>query len=61
MSGHTWGDNTRAAYAGRAFATVDEVGSGRVVLLAEDPLFRGVFDAPALLLANAIYLGARGR
>ncbi len=61
MSGHTWGDNTRAAYAGRAFATVDEVGSGRVVLLAEDPLFRGVFDAPALLLTNAIYLGARGR
>lgn len=61
MSGFTWGDNTLHAYAGRAYATVDEVGGGRVVLLAEDPLFRGVFDAPALLLTNAIYLGSRGR
>ncbi|HEV2147641.1 MAG TPA: hypothetical protein VGR37_09590, partial [Longimicrobiaceae bacterium] len=61
MSGFDWGQNTGAAYGGAAYATVDEVGGGRVILFAEDPLFRGVFDAPAGLLANAIYLGARGR
>ncbi|HEX2090771.1 MAG TPA: M14 family metallopeptidase [Longimicrobiaceae bacterium] len=61
ISGFTFPDNTRRAYAGRPYATVDGVGAGRVILFAEDPLFRGVFDAPAGLLANAIYLGARAR
>jgi hypothetical protein len=61
VSGFTWPDNTRRVYAGEPYATVDGVGRGWVILLAEDPLYRGVFDAPAGLLANAIYLGARGR
>lgn len=61
VSGFTWPDNTRRVYGGQAYATVDGVGQGVVVLLAGDPLFRGVFDAPAGLLANAIYLGARRR
>jgi hypothetical protein len=61
VSGFTWPDNTRRVYAGQPYATVDAVGRGRVILLAEDPLYRGVFDAPAGLLMNAIYLGARRR
>jgi hypothetical protein len=61
LSGFVWPDNTQRHYAGRPYATVDGVGQGRLILLAEDPLFRGVFDAPAGLLMNAIFLGARGR
>ncbi|CAN5648297.1 M14 family zinc carboxypeptidase [soil metagenome] len=61
LSGFVWPDNTQRHYAGRPYATVDGVGQGRLILLAEDPLFRGVFDAPAGLLMNAILLGAAGR
>ena len=61
ISGFTWPENTDRAYAGRAYATVDYIGRGKVVLFAEEPIFRLVFDGPAGLLMNAIYLGARGR
>jgi hypothetical protein len=61
VSGFTWPENTARHYPRRPYATVDEVGSGKVILFAGDPLYRGVFDAPAGLLMNAIYLGARGR
>jgi len=61
VSGFTWPDNTVRVYSGAPYATVDAVGQGKVVLLAEDPLFRGVFDAPGGLLMNAMYLGARRR
>ena len=61
VSGFSWPDNTRRTYTGQPFATVDDVGRGRIVLLAEDPIFRIVFDAPAGLLMNAIYLGARAQ
>ncbi len=61
VSGFVWPDNTRRSYAGRSYATADAVGRGRIVLFAEDPVYRAVFDAPAQLLWNAIYLGARGR
>jgi len=61
VSGFTWPDNTRRTYAGAPYATVDAVGDGRVIRLAEDPVFRLVYDGPAQLLTNAIYLGARGR
>jgi hypothetical protein len=61
IAGWTWPGNTIRAYAGGAFATVTNVGSGRIILFAEDPLFRGTFDAPAQLLMNAIFLGAPAR
>lgn len=61
ISGFSWPDNTVRTYAGAPYATVDRVGSGRIILFAEDPLFRGVWDGPGLLLMNAIYLGAPGR
>jgi hypothetical protein len=60
IAGFRWPDNTERTYGGATFATVDRLGQGSVVLLAADPLYRGVFDAPALLLVNAIYLGAPG-
>ena len=61
IAGFSWPDNTARAYAGGAFATATNVGRGRIILFAEDPLFRGTFDAPAQLLMNAIYLGAPSR
>ncbi len=61
VAGFAWPDNTPRTYAGKPYATVDRVGRGRVILFAEDPLYRGVFDAPAGLLMNAIFLGAPGR
>jgi hypothetical protein len=61
VSGHRWPDNTARTYANRAAVTVDEVGDGQVILFSEDPLYRGVFDAPGGILMNAIFLGARGR
>lgn len=61
LSGFTWPDNTQRTYAGAAYLTADQVGAGRVILFADDPVFRATFDAPAQLLWNAIYLGARGR
>lgn len=61
VSGFSWPDNTPRSYRGRPYATVDRVGDGWMILLAEDPVYRAVFDAPAQLLWNAIYLGARSR
>lgn len=60
-SGFVWPELTEGAYAGRSYATVDAIGDGRIILFADDPLHRGVFDAPAGLLWNAIFLGAPGR
>ncbi len=60
IAGFTWPDNTTRTYAGAAWATVDAAGQGKIILLGGDPLYRGVFDAPAVLLLNAIYLGAPG-
>src|SRR5690606_13355246 len=61
ISGFSWPDNTVLTYAGAVDATVDRVGSGRIILFAEDPLFRGVCDGPGLLLMNAIYMEGPGR
>jgi hypothetical protein len=61
VAGFTWPDNTARTYAGRPYATVDRAEDGTVILIAGDPLHRGIFDAPGLFLMNAIYLGARGR
>lgn len=57
VTGFTWPTLTEHVYAGQAYATVDRLGDGRVVRLAEDPLFRVWADGPIELLTNAIYLG----
>ena len=56
LSGWTWPENTVRAYAGRPYATVDNVGRGSITLFAFDPLYRGTYTAPAQLLMNAILL-----
>jgi hypothetical protein len=61
LAGFSWPDNTVRTYAGGAWATVEQVGDGQVILFADDPLYRGIFDAPALMLMNAIWLGAPAR
>ena len=61
LSGFVWPDNTVRTYANRPYATVDELGAGKVILFAEDPIYRGVYDAPMGLLMNAIFVGARER
>jgi hypothetical protein len=61
ISGFSWPENTARTYGGKPYATVDGAGRGRIILFATDPLYRGVFDAPAGLLMNAIFLGAPGR
>jgi hypothetical protein len=57
VSGFTWPALTEHVYAEQPYATVDRLGDGRVIRLAEDPLFRVWADGPMALLTNAIYLG----
>jgi hypothetical protein len=61
IAGFSWPENTMRTYGEKPYATVDGAGGGRIILFATDPLYRGVFDAPAGLLMNAIFLGAPGR
>ena len=56
VSGFEWPDNKKT-YSGQAYATVDKVGKGSIILLAEDPVFRVTYTATAKLLTNAIFLG----
>jgi hypothetical protein len=57
VSGFTWPALTEHVYAEQPYATVDRLGDGRVIRLAEDPLFRVWGDGAMDLLTNAIYLG----
>jgi hypothetical protein len=59
LSGFTWPDNTARLLKGTAWATVENQGSGRVVLFLSDPLFRAFWRGPARLLTNAILVGPR--
>lgn len=40
-----------------AYATVERVGAGQVILFAQDPIFRGGWRGTGRLLLNAILLG----
>ena len=60
LSGFTWPGNTERLLRGAVWAAVENVGRGRVVLFAEDPLFRAFWRGPAGLLTNAILM-APGR
>ncbi len=57
MSGFTWPGNTERLLKGTTWASVENRGSGRVVLFAGDPLFRGFWRGTARLVTNAILIG----
>ncbi len=56
LSGLMWPE-ARSRLAGSAYATVERVGSGQVILFATDPFFRGYFEGSGRLLLNAMILG----
>ncbi|MGH7559448.1 MAG: M14 family zinc carboxypeptidase [Gemmatimonadales bacterium] len=60
LSGFTWPGNTERLLTGAVWAAVENVGRGRVVLFAEDPLFRAFWRGPAGLFTNALLM-APGR
>ncbi|MFZ5623382.1 MAG: M14 family zinc carboxypeptidase [Gemmatimonadota bacterium] len=60
LAGFTWPDNTEKFLRGSVWAAVERSGRGRVVILAEDPLFRGFWRGTARLVTNTL-LFATGR
>jgi hypothetical protein len=57
LAGFTWPGNTEKLLRGSAWLAVENVGAGRVVLFAENPLFRGFWRGTAKLVTNAILFG----
>lgn len=56
LSGLLWPE-ARQRWADSAYATVERVGNGQIILFASDPFFRGYFNGSGRLLLNAIVLG----
>ena len=56
LSGLLWPE-ARKRFATSAYATVERVGDGQVILFAFDPFFRGYFEGSGRLLLNAVFLG----
>ena len=49
--------NTERFVQGSVYAAVENSGQGKVILFADDPLFRGFWRGPARLVSNAILYG----
>ncbi len=60
LAGFTWPNNTEKLLRNSVWAAVETMGSGSVVLFAENPVYRGFWLGPAKLLTNAV-LFAPGR
>ncbi len=56
MSGLMWPESA-VRIENSAYATVERVGAGQVILFAQDPIFRGGWRGTGRLLLNAILLG----
>ncbi|MEK6676030.1 MAG: M14 family metallopeptidase [Planctomycetota bacterium] len=56
LSGLLWPE-ARERWRDTAYATVERVGQGQIILFASDPFFRGYFEGSGRLLLNAIVLG----
>ena len=56
LSGLMWPE-ARERWADTAYATVESLGKGQIILFANDPFFRGYFEGSLRLLLNAIVLG----
>jgi hypothetical protein len=57
LAGFTWPDNTERLLQGSAWAAVENVGRGKVILFAGDPLFRAYWRGTAGLFNNALLFG----
>jgi hypothetical protein len=60
LSGFVWPGNTERLLSGAVWAVVENNGAGKVVLFAEDPLFRAFWRGTAGLFHNALLM-ATGR
>jgi hypothetical protein len=56
LSGLLWPE-ARQRWADTAYATVERVGAGQIILFAGDPFFRGYYEGSGRLLLNATILG----
>ncbi len=56
VSGLMWPE-ARARMANSAWCTRERVGNGQIILLAQDPVFRGYWHGTARVLKNAIVFG----
>ena len=56
LSGLIWPE-ARERWAQTAYATVERVGRGQIILFPNDPFFRGYFEGSGRLLLNALILG----
>ncbi|KPK82090.1 MAG: hypothetical protein AMS25_03740 [Gemmatimonas sp. SM23_52] len=57
VAGFAWPDNTEKYLDGTAWMIDEPLGSGRVVLFADDPNFRLIWPSLSRLLLNAILIG----
>ena len=57
LGGFTWPGNTEKLLKGSVWVAVENSGQGRVVLFADDPLFRGFWRGTAKLVTNAMLFG----
>jgi hypothetical protein len=60
LSGWSWPGNTERHLQNSVWAAVESSGKGKVVVFAENPVYRGFWRGPAKLLTNAV-LFAPGR
>lgn len=54
VSGFVWENNTERLLKGTAYVIDESFGSGRVILFAEDPFFRGIFRSTTKQFLNSI-------
>ena len=57
ISGFFWPGNSAKWLAGTAWAVVEPVGSGQIILFHHDPNFRLAWRATSRLFANAVLFG----
>ncbi len=57
LAGFTWPNNTERLLAGTVWAVVENVGAGKVVLFADNPLFRAFWRGTGTLFTNALLFG----
>ena len=57
LAGFTWPGNTERLLRGSTWVSVESAGRGRVVVFADDPLFRAFWRGPARLVTNAMLFG----